>query len=682
MNFSLIDATGLLLAVAALGIVVVLPGAALATLSGSLGLRASDGATKPLVAVVAGLALLPVLDSLTTRFAGLGVALGLNLALAALSIVLAIRQRWGLSVTRVSLALLAIWLVILTVEWIDYDIGGGLYQPFIVLDMVKHAATAQAIHDTGAPPQDPFFFRPERVSYYYFFYTLAALAQRLCGGLIDARAAVGGLAFWTGVGVYGIARLVMEQAGLLIPGSERRLRVILLGLLAASGLEIVFVLRMGLMGPGWLANPLWWNDAVAGWVEALIWVPHHVTGLIAGITGFIALAAGLDAPRGKAARAIVTAGLCFASALGLSVWLTLGAVATTALWFAMLLIERRWRAAAILALGGVVAVLIAAPAILDLCVGRGGSLPIAFAVRVFAPLEAIFPDEPFRSIARLAILPLNYAAQFGILALGTLLFWQTRRVGTVHRNELARVLSLSAVAGLVLGTFLKSTLFHNNDLGWRVLMFPQFAGLVWTSAVLVERWDAIPRLRAIGTWRLLPAVPLCFLAVGYASTFYAIVSLRVYREMHVLPTSRTFATSPAADRDLRLAYRWANEHLPVTAILQHDPRPDRRAMSFGLYSRNPVGVSDGYGGLFGAMDAAVHQRLEALVPIFTQSLADDEVSRRAQAQGIDVLVVTVDDPVWADRSSWVWHARPLYQSTSARLVAVATLAQTQIGSLP
>ena len=245
MNVSLVDGMGLLLAVAAFGVVLVLPGAALAALSGSLGFRDADGETKPLVAIVAGLALLPALDSLTTRFAGLNVALGLNLALVVLAVVLAVRQRWNLSVTRVSLALLAVWLAVLTAEWIDYDIGGGLYQPFIAVDMVKHAATTQAIYDTGAPPQDPFFFRPERVSYYYFFYTLAALAQRLCGGLIDARAAVGGLVFWTAIGLYGVARLVMAQAGLVSPGSQRRLRVVLLGLLAASGIEIVFVLRLG-----------------------------------------------------------------------------------------------------------------------------------------------------------------------------------------------------------------------------------------------------------------------------------------------------------------------------------------------------------------------------------------------------------------------------------------------------
>ena len=346
----------------------------------------------------------------------------------------------------------------------------------------------------------------------------------------------------------------------------------------------------------------------------------------------------------------------------------------------MLLIERRWRAAAILALGGVAAVLIAASAVLDLAAGRGGDVPIAFAVRIFSPLESSFPAEPLRSILRLAVLPVNYLAQFGVLALGTLLFWQTNGPRAVHGNELARVLTLGAIAGLVVGTFLKSTLLGNNDLGWRVLMIPQFAGLVWTSAALLQRWEAAPRLRARACWRLLPGIPLGLLVLGYGSTLYALVSLRAYPDMPLQPKARLIVPHPASDRELRLAYRWADDHLPATTVLQHDPRPGRRAVSFGLYSRNPVGVSDGFGALFGARNAAIDQRLRALLPIFTASLTEEDVAARAQAQGIDALVVTADDPVWADRSSWVWRSSPLYESPLVKIVAVSRLG-AKIGSL-
>jgi hypothetical protein len=682
MNFSLVDGAGLLLAMAEFGIVLILPGAFLAYASGSLGFRESSGQTKLLLAVTSGLAVLPALDSLTTRFASLNAALVLNLVLAALALVLAARKRWHLTITRVSLALLGTWLAILTAEWIDFDVGGSLYQPFIAIDMVKHAATTQAILDTGAPPLDPFFFRPERVSYYYFFYTIAALAQRLSGGLIDARAAVGGLAFWTGVGLYGLARLVMTQTGLMSPGSERRTRIVVLALLAAGGLDIVFVLRLGLVQHDWLPDPSAWNDAVAGWFEALIWVPHHVTGLIASVVGFVALANAMnDATRAGTARAIAMAGLCFASALGLSVWLTAGAVSTCIVWLTLLLIERRWRCAAILASGGIVAILIAAPAILDLYSGRSGPFPIVFSVRIFSNLEAILPGEPLRSILRLAVLPLNCVAQFGVLSLGTFLFWQTNSRRTVHRNELARVLTLAAIVGLLLGTFLKSTLFENNDLGWRVWMFPQFAGLVWTSTVLLRRWDAAPRLRAMAFWRLFPAIPLCLLVLGYCTTLYAFVSLRAFVEMPLEPKSRLFVAAPASDRELRMAYRWADDHLPLSIVLQHNPRPDRRAVSFGMYSRHPVGVSDGYGELFGAREAPVDERLRKLYPLFMTTLSDADVAARARSEGIDALVVTEGDPVWADRSSWVWRNRPLYESARVRILAVATLGPQLIGSV-
>jgi hypothetical protein len=671
MNFSLIDAGGLVLSVVSYVPLLLGPGAALAAFCGARGLREAKDQQNPAMALLAGLAIMPLLDSLAIRFLGLNVAAWLNLTLSVFAAAFVVRRNWRRPLSRSSLVLLAIWLAIVMVETIDFDVCDGLYEPLTVIDMVKHAATTQAIHDGGAPPYDPFFLRPDRVSYYYFFYSLTALSQFLCGGLADARMTVAGLIFWTGIGLYALIRILLERCCLLSKGATHQIRTIILALILAGGLDILAVTRLGLDQGFWLPEPTWWNEQVAQWLQAFLWVPHHVVGLIASFVGFIALSEGLTASRRQAARAVIVAGLCFASALGLSVWVTLGAVATVGLWLIAVVIERRWRAAALLLLAGLVAVLAAAPQLLDLRTGRGGDLPIMLSVRAFAPSDALFSTEPLQSIARIICLPLSYFAEFGVLFSGTLLFWRQRRPSEVHKNELARVLTFGAIAGVILGSFFRSTLF-NNDLGWRVMMFPLLAASIWSAAVVERAWAERPELSFGRLWRALPASFLLLLGLGYVTTLYALVSARAYYFMRLRADMKLFVADPPVDRALRSAYAWANENLPRDAVLQHSPSL-MRSIDYGLYSRNRVSIGDSYGSLFGADSGTVDARLLALQPIYTQDLAEQRVRAVAHANGVDQLIVTSDDPIWTMPQSWLWRATPLYTSANLRIVPVAAL---------
>lgn len=672
--FSVIDAGRLLLAVVACGFVVAAPGVALAR---GFGFSRTEDAGDPLAGVVVGLAVLPLLDSLATRFLGLDTALGFTIVLG-VGALLASRGSSLQSLPRPWLpALLVVaWFVVVTVEWIDLDVAGKLFQPFTVIDTVKHAATTQAIVDSGAPPRDPFFLRPERASYYYFFYTIAALTQRLCGGLIDARAAVGGVVFWTGIGLYGLVRLAIERVGLERLGSAPRRPVLLVAILATGGLDILGVLRMGLLQGTWIADPVSWNEQVAGWLESLLWVPHHVTGLIAGMVGLVALSDAVATPRGgeaerrKPIRAAVLAALCFASAWGLSVWLALGLVTTVAIWGLLLLVERRWRAVRFVAMTGLLAILVATPQIADLHAGRSAtaSAPVAPTIRAFTPIDGLAPAGPWRLFARLVALPVNYFAGFGALASGAILFWRRRE--REPRGEFGRVLAIAAIAGLLLGAFLKSTLF-NNDLGWRVVLFPLLAATVWTIAVL-DRLLAVPEAATLPPWRLVPPFLLALLVLGWATSLYAFVSLRAYPFLSNEAEYRFMAADPALERGLRVAYAWADRNLPPQAVLQHDPtRP--RAFAFALYGHNRTAVADAYGSLFGADPAAVDARIGALAPLFSSALAAATVRATAAANGIDDLVVTAADPVWSVPDSFVWRAKPVYASDRVRIIPVAAL---------
>ena len=674
-NYSLVDLGGLLLSILSYIPLVVAPGLALGMVGAWRTGRLHADEPWSMAALLAGVSTLPVLDSLAVRSVGLDAALTANLALALVGVALAARAGWRPRLSRLDALVAVAWLGVVALEWIDFDVGGGLRQPSLILDLVKHAATVQAIHDGGAPPPDPFFLRPARVSYYYFFYTLGALSEQLCGGLADARATVGGLVFWTGVALHGLIRLGLARAGLVAQPWSRRVGLTLLAVMAIGGLDIVPVVILARSGRGWLPDPVWWNEQIGGVVDSLLWVPHHVTALIASLVGFMALSDGAlsDAPETGWLRRMAFAGVCFASALGLSVWVTIGAVATAGCWLATLLQARRWRIAGGLLVAGAVSLLLAAPQLLDLRAGRpaGGPLPVSLTIRAFSPVENALGPGPLRLLARLVCLPLNYFAEFGLLASGALLFLRQRPAGGTP-TDFARILAIAAGCGLFIGAVVKSNLY-NNDLGWRVVLFALAAALAWTVAGLETRFAAATAATpSRPLWREIPALFWILGGVGLATTLYTLVNERTYAGEPLPPSASVLATDPKAQRDLRSAYAWAGAHLPARLVLQHDPAAPR-VFPFGLYGRNRVAVADDAAGLYGAPQAAVSARVAALVPLFVDVLPASVVRARAKANGVDALVVDAADPVWRQRASWVWTTPPLFAAARARILPVSAL---------
>ena len=164
-----------------------LPGAAFASWGGWLGAKDVMPPRGWGIALLFSFAVLPVALSLVARFAGLDVAVAVQLVLAAAGIPATRKMGWP-PLWSV-LGLLACSLV---VGWatIDFRFGGSLYQPTVAVDMVKHVATVNSMLSWGLPLTDPFVSRVQPAGYYYFFYTLAAVPVRLTMGVIDARAGV------------------------------------------------------------------------------------------------------------------------------------------------------------------------------------------------------------------------------------------------------------------------------------------------------------------------------------------------------------------------------------------------------------------------------------------------------------------------------------------------------------
>ena len=172
--------------------------------------------------------------------------------------------------------------------------------------MVKHVATVNSMLSWGLPLTDPFVSRIQPAGYYYFFYTLAAVPVRLTMGAIDARAAVGALAALDGAAVLALATLLWRKAEPELPLS-RNVILALIALLLCGNLDIVPSFATGVAKHAWPIEIEWWNEQIAPWTISLIWVPHHVLALVAGVFGLILIAERPGLPSAAAG------GLAFAS---------------------------------------------------------------------------------------------------------------------------------------------------------------------------------------------------------------------------------------------------------------------------------------------------------------------------------------------------------------------------------
>jgi hypothetical protein len=651
MGQTVVELIDLIAATVLLAALLGLSGAALGAFAGRLG--AKDLAPSWSAALLLSLAVLPATLSLIARLVSLDAALVAQVVVALFGIPAA--RKIGPPPLSAVCGLLAC-AVVVAFELSDFGWGGKLYHPAFALDMVKHAATVNAIVSWGLPLTDPFVNRAEPAGYYYFFYTVAAMPVRLTLGTLDARAAVGALVVLNGAALLALATLLLRKS---VPSLSAAGRTsVLIALLLCGNLDIIPNIIIGLSSHLWPIELEWWNEQVLPWVFSLLWVPHHVLGLIAGVFGLL-----LICERPNAMGAVV-AGLAFASCVGASVWVGLGVALTALLWLASLLIRRHHRPALALVVAGSLAGLLLVPLAVDLLQGRSGQgFPIAFAIR---PVTAL-PVAPglARDLISLLLLPLSYFIGFGIFAVGAVMFWRDPSLD--KKTEVTRILLFAAAAGLLLGSFAHSTVV-NNDLGWRVVLLPQLASLVWTCAVILARYETF-RIADVRQW---PAAVGALLMIGYAGNAYELLAVRAYPLL--TPNAGVAGVNPDIDGELASAYGWANLHVSRDAVLQHNPVGDHRALAFGLYGRNRTAVADATAMIYGAPRTEVDARLATLAPIFTASQSAAEARARAAAHGIDVLVVSSTDPVWSDRDCWVWSSPVLFGSPHVRLIATRDLA--------
>ena len=646
MSYMFQDLMGLALATLLAPLVLYLPGLGLVRLLNRVGLAVESYWQRIGWAMLLGLALLPVFDTLLIRVTAMpGMAL-LHAGLAAYGLPL-LKDYPRRTSLLAFIGLAMAWWLICAWSFIDLENNGKLYQSIIVLDMVKHAAVTEQIVREGIPFSDPFFARNGIAGYYHYFYVWPALIRWLGGAWIDARMAFGGAAFWTGFAAIALVWRIMSDAAFIRHGRDRKVLFLIIAFCFVAGTDLFFML-LRYLGTHRVEPQLdTWNSEIRTVGTSLIWVPHHVSAVIAAWTGMLLLVRRPENCKVKDRIWLaLMAGAAFATMFGASVWIAIAIAPFLAGW-AILRLARR---DITLAVAGITALLLSLPQIIDIVHARATeAFPISFGVRSFTPF--FMDDSVAGQLLRTPLLPVNYAMELGLCAMGSYFYWRKRKGRSDSGTATRQLLFWSTLATLVVASFLRSSIIY-NDLGWRAALFAVIATMIWTLRY-AQSVPSLAKLRPLA---------MTLLILGLAGSAWDVLGLRVIRAPTFPVRPIELNNAPAISYALRTAYKWMDGHLPQGAVVQYNPAITSRAVDFGLYGHHWPAIADAQANLFGVSAQATENRLKSVTPIFTMALPLSEMMGRARAAHIDYLLFTMRDPVWRKQDGPPRTLRCIYRT--------------------
>jgi hypothetical protein len=645
-----------------------------------------------ILAVPLTIALCPMLSYLLARFLEPGLWVFFAGAFAACAVLLAQNARRAMlrpalkgafskytfsKYTWVALGLLTLWGVGALASMVDLQIGDKLYPPIVAYDHSVRTELTVAIA-RHVPPTNPFFANAAApLRYHYLWLLLCSLPMKIFH--LPPRYVVYSGVIWCGVGLICTIALGLKFLVRVETYIERK-TLLAVGLLCVTGLDILPVLCLRFAGHVWLSDMEWWNEPqITSWAGSLLWVPHHVGALIACFIGFLLLRHQADVHRGWATGPVIVAGLAFASAAGMSVYITFTFVIAIALWLLALIARKAWLEAAMFAGAGAVSLLWALSYLAGLRGPAGGASFVEFALRPFPfglllaqrigiPIQTQFAENAANAL----LLPLNYALELGFfLAVGVLRLRQVMR-GRVESstNELAAWTLVGT--SFLIGTFLRSSTLSSNDLGWRCFLPAQLILLLCGATVVDDWWfhsSSVAPQPQQKSW--VGGALVTLLILGILGTAYQVFMLRMFPILldrgaiagpsWMLP-NRQFGKRAYA---LRSAYEALDAQLPASAVLQSNPATENLILHM-LYSARDAAAGDGGCGIdFGGDESVCALRLRKLAALF--ALPDgSNLGAMCQEYGIDAVIVEDSDRVWRDPSSWVWSRDPVIANDYVR----------------
>ncbi len=648
LNFTLVDAFGVLLGSLLFPLVMLIPGYVLGWVFDLFDFRHRLLGTRLAVGVLLSLAFSPVLFYLTSLLFSMQAAFAL-LAIFAIFFLFLLVREWHIFRADVRwkffIWLGAAWMAFVTLSLVNLQWGNQLWLSIVAFDQTGRVSIVDAVTRSGVPPANPSYFTGEAVPLtylYYFWYILCSLVDGLGVSLVDARAALNASSVWAGFGLIAAVLFYLQQRnGSAWQGMWRGV-----ALIAVSGLDALPAAMLMLATGQVIGSVDVWNTWIVSWASSAMWVPHHVAALTVGMTAILLLHYTRRATLSNRCAYPLFAGAALASAFGLSVWVTFVFAVFWITWFTVLLLRRERDFALSVFLSAFAALLFSVPFLVGLLSSpSAGGLPISVEVRSFLQLESAAKDLPAfeHSLLMLAALPFNYLFELGFFFLAGMLWLSSRNAKAVFSNPFYLAEALLLAVTLLIGSFLRSTL-GSNDLGWRSWLVGQFVLLVWG----VDVWLSAPDLPS-STRRIL----LSFAVLGaFTSVMDAALLRTAWVRMTSVEESRRYYSA-------RLAYEFIRDHTPEAAIIQTNPA-DYVDRPSGLYGSRQMVVSNRT-----PYETDIHADYQSLasglIPLFSGKLTDWQTMDEVCAwHGVNVLIFDDTDPAWKTLNALTTRRAPLY----------------------
>ncbi len=668
-SFMLADLAGSIAAVCLFPLFVLLPGYAIAWLTGLFDFRRRTFAFQLALSIPLSIAICPAVTYFAGRFGSMTAVWAFYAATWICALYAATRGRMSLApYSRIVAILFAAWATIAILSLIDLQIGARDWYPSAAFDYAIRTPFIHSIGATGIPPSNPFYFpgHPEPLRYHYFWLLICAMVDRAGGPVVTARHAWIAGAVWCGFGIMALVALYFRLFAYRGPESFRRRAITGILLLGVTGLDIIpTAILWALQAAGMHAiRPAmeWWNEQVDGFLYTALWEVHYLCGLIACLVAFLILrnAAKQTSTRARVLYGLL-AGIALATASGTAVYVAFVFGIFLAAWTAITLAKRRWQESAMLIGAGILALALALPFALSLRGPMAGGPPLEFWMRPFSPVDGLlrgFGHTDWRlPLANALALPLNYFLELGFFLAAAVLWWKKHRGRPLSSAESATWLMIAISVAIC--TFVRSSVIGNNDLGWRGFLIAQFGLLLLSVDVLSD----VREKRAF----LIGLIVLGAIGSGYEiaiNRFYApLADGGVVPLFYWLAPDRHAGERNYANRE---AGEFAVRTTAPNAIVQFNPHTGPQNTSAILYSDRPsLAANEGCMSIFGG-DPAPCPALMAELNLAYQTDAPG-LDRVCRILPIDLIAASDTDSVWLDRRSWVWTGNPVFANSYVRL---------------
>ena len=684
-SFTLQDILGCLVACLLFALIFVAPGYTIGWLLDLFDFTRRSFPARFVIAIVLSTAVSPIIIFLVYHFSSAEITISLLLLIGIAFAIVLIRTK-QVSITgeskglyRTTLLVAVGWTILSVLFIVDLQWGNRLYYNNISYDFTTRVAIINAITRTGVPPINPSYYPGHsiRLTYlYYFWYIPCSIVAQIGSSLINGYTAMIASVAWCGLALMATIALYLRLRSHQSNTKIWKSSLLGISLLLVSGSDFIPALTEMIMtrlatGGAYPDGDIeHWNEQITAWIGSVSWAPHHVAALIACLAGVMLIYSVRSQNASKQIKAGVVAGLAFASAVGLSIYVTLVFMLFWGLWMILLFFRNERRLSLLMGLVGIIALITASPFLVELTGGNNSAsfgIPITLSVRAFVPVLLFLSNYPPALLhwIFLLVLPLNYLLELGFFFVtGILWIWQQKDSWKQNPFYFSEIILLAVT--IFIGSFVQSTTIASNDLGWRAWLPGQFILLIWSVDVINKLfpngWRKLERNSASA--RIFRQLRI-FAIIGLMTTVTDVILLRTW-PMLVDAGVTGFPSSLSPDTQLgkrtfaaRLAYDYINLHTPENILIQDNPT-DPLNRPIGLYADRAMAISGHTA--FGVSMQDFNSRTDSVAKIFAFSANWAEINQTCAANNINIIIATDLDPLWKDLPILEQQRNPIYQN--------------------